>query len=252
MGLPAQFGLLAQGTGFEDWANILFVAVMAGLWLLGALIKTVSKKGTPEQAGQEDASKERRRPRETWQDRLVRKAEEMQRRIEEEAGLREQGKPPRPVRPASRQSPQAPGGKITIRSDSKGESVMVYEPPQPQSQPSTEREHHAARQREAQRAVAAAGQYAAKQAPPVETPIAISVPKLEPAMQDLAGVTAEPPKPLEPGETPQRPAREATGFEVAAVIDYSDPDALKKAVLHYEILGRPLSLRDAPDQTSLF
>ena len=26
--------------------------------------------------------------------------------------------------------------------------------------------------------------------------------------------------------------------------DYSDPDELKKAILHYEILGRPLSLRD--------
>lgn len=28
------------------------------------------------------------------------------------------------------------------------------------------------------------------------------------------------------------------------LLDYSDPDDLKRAILHYEILGRPLSLRD--------
>ena len=28
------------------------------------------------------------------------------------------------------------------------------------------------------------------------------------------------------------------------ILDYSDPDDLKRAILHYEILGRPLSLRD--------
>ncbi len=28
------------------------------------------------------------------------------------------------------------------------------------------------------------------------------------------------------------------------MLDYSDPDDLKRAILHYEILGRPLSLRD--------
>jgi hypothetical protein len=28
------------------------------------------------------------------------------------------------------------------------------------------------------------------------------------------------------------------------VVDYGDPDALKKAILQYEILGKPLALRD--------
>ncbi len=252
MGLPVQFGLLAQGTGFEDWANILFILVMAVLWLVGALIKTISKKTSPPaQAQQEGSPKEQRKTGETWQERLMRKAEEMQRRIEEQAGLREPGTPTRPARPAPRRAPQAPGGKITIRSDSRGESVMVYE--SAPSQSSTEREHQAARQREAQQAVASAGQCAAKQVPPAEIPSAASVPKLEPVMEELAGAMAEPPKPLEPGgETPRMPTREPAGFEVAALIDHSDPDSLKKAVLHYEILGRPLGLRDTPDQTSIF
>ncbi len=200
MGFPAQFGLLAQ-EGLGDWANILFVAVLAILWLLGALVKAIGKKGSPrEQAGQKDVPKERRKPGESWQERLMRKAEEMQRRIEEEAGLREPDEPPRP---AARPSPQAPAGKITVRSGPKGESVMVYEPAE--SQPSAERQHQAARQREAQEAVAAAGQYGARQASPVETPIRISVPKREPVMDDLSGSVAEPPKPLEPGECSASP-----------------------------------------------
>jgi hypothetical protein len=250
MGFPEQFGLLAQG-GLDDWANILFVAVLAILWLLGALVKAIGKKGAPrEQAGQEDLSKERRRPGESWQERLVRKAKEMQHRLEEEAGLREPDEPPRPARPAARPSPQAPAGKITVRSGPKGGSVMVYEPPQ--SQPSAERQHQAARQRAAQEAVAAAGQYGARQASPVETPIRIGAPKREPVMDDLSGSVAEPPKPLEAGEASHTPTGEPAGFEVEALIDYSDPDALKKAVLHYEILGRPLALRDTSDHTSPF
>ena len=251
MGLPAQFGLLAQGTGFEDWANILFVAVMAVLWLVGALIKTVSKKGSPrEQAEQADAPKERRRPGETWQARLVRKAEEMQRRIEEEAGLREPSKPTRPARPAAGRSPQAPSGKVTVRPGQRGESILVYERPQPQ--PSTQREHHAARQREAQQAVAAAGQSAATQGPPVKAPVDMGVSRLEPVMEDLSHLVAEPPTPPEPGAPPRKAPREAAGLDWATVIDYGDPDALRKVVLHYEILGSPLALRDTPGQTSVF
>ncbi len=251
MGFPAQFGLLAQGKGFDDWANILFVAVMAVLWLLGALIKTISKKGaSPEQAEREDSPKKRPGPGETWQERLVRKAQEMQRRIEEEAGLREPGKPTRPVRPAAPRSAQAPGGKITVRPGQRGESILVYE--RPQSQPSTQREHHAARQREAQQAVAAAGQSAATQAPSVKAPVDMAVSRLEPVMEDMSRLVAEPSAPLEPSEPPRKAPHEAAGLDWATVIDYGDPDALKKVVLHYEILGRPLALRDMPDETSLF
>lgn len=33
-----------------------------------------------------------------------------------------------------------------------------------------------------------------------------------------------------------------------AVLDFGDPDELKRAVLHYEILGKPISLRDRTEQ----
>ncbi len=37
----------------------------------------------------------------------------------------------------------------------------------------------------------------------------------------------------------------------ALVIDYTDGDALKKAILHYEILGKPMALRDPFERSSL-
>jgi len=243
----AQFVCSVQGQGFDDWANILFLVAMAVLWLLAGLVKTVSKKGPQANAPEpKDLPKERRGPGETWQERLARKAEELQRRWEEEAGLREPGQ--RPPRPATRvpRPAQPPSDRIQVRTDRGGESVVIYKPPQ--SSPSTQREHQAAQQREAQRAVSTAGQYASKQTLEVETPVKVTAPKLEPVMEDLSHIMAEPPKSLEQ----LRPPRDSAGFELTAVIDYSDPDALKKAILHYEVLAKPLALRDAPDRTSIF
>jgi len=216
-----QFILLAGGVGTENWANILVIAVMAILWLVAGLVRMIGKKGPQqEQPEPEGSTGQPRRPGESWHQRLARKAEEIQRRLEEQAGVREPGRPRPPAREAATQSPQAPGGKISVRPGQRGESGMVSERPQPQ--PSTQREHQVARQREAQRAVAAAGQYA-------------TASKLEP----VPPVTSE-------------PMREPTGFEPAAVIDDSDPDVLKKAVLHYEILGKPLALRESAEEIAAF
>ena len=33
------------------------------------------------------------------------------------------------------------------------------------------------------------------------------------------------------------------------IIDYTDPDALKNAILQYEILGKPMALRDPFERT---
>jgi hypothetical protein len=232
----AQLGLLAQGSDFEGWANILFVVVMAILWLLGALVKTISKKGpSPKPEG----SPSPRRPQESWQELLRRKAEELQRRVEEEAGLRER---PRPAGETPARTPQPPAGRVRVRTGRQGESVVVYERPQPP--PTMQREHQAARQRDAQKAVATAGQYATKETAPREA----RVPEFEPMIGGTTGVMAERPMPLEPGKVQSSVPREAAGFEPGTILDYSDPDVLKKAILHCEILGKPLALRDPAEQ----
>ena len=217
-----QFILLARRGDSEDWVNILIIVVMAVLWLVAGLIKTMGKKSPQqEQPEAEGSAGPQRRPGESWQQRLARKAEEIQRRLEEQAGVREPGRQRPPTREAATRAPQGPGAKISVRPGRQGESVVLYE--RPPSQPAT--------QREAQRAVAAAGQYST--APMIE-PAHRDTP--EPMMEDLASIMAEPPEPLKPGEVQQGPSRDSGGFEPAAVIDYGDPDALKKAILHYEIL----------------
>jgi len=57
---------------------------------------------------------------------------------------------------------------------------------------------------------------------------------------------------LNPDEVQLNAQRESGGFEPAVIIDYDDPDALKKAILHYEILGKPLALRDMPEPSTTF
>ena len=247
-----QFRLLAQRPGMEEWVNILFIAVLAVLYLVGALVKAASRKGRPQQGGREGLAKEQPRERETWQKRLARKAEELQRaaeaqgrraverarQLEQKGNLREQGGRPRPAQP--------PAGKITIRPGQGGESIMVYE--QPESRALAERQRQPARAPEAREAAARATQ----PPPPVVPRTEMGEPVFEPLAEDPTSITFEPPKPLklrkQRWETPGR----STGLHPAALIDYSDPDALKKAILHYEILGKPIALRDPSRQIASF
>lgn len=246
-----QFRLLAQRPGMEEWVNILFIAVLAILYLVGALVKAASRKGRPQQGGREGLAKEQPRERETWQKRLARKAEEIQRaaeaqgrraverarQMEQEAGPRRQGGRPRPTQPSA--------GRIAIREGQGGESIMVYE--QPESRVLAERSQ-AARVPEAREAAVSA----TRLPPPVVPRTEMGEPIFEPLAEDPTSITFEPPKPLklrkQRWETPGR----STGFYPAALIDYSDPDALKKAILHYEILGKPIALRDPSRQIAAF
>ncbi len=234
----------------EDWIDILFIAVVALLWLVGGLVKAMGRKGPARQKQPEGLAREQRRPRETWQQRLMRKAEELQRAAEakgrqatERARVRERAEQ-RPRRPQ-----QPPGGRITVRTGERGESIMVYERPAPE--PSAERAQQATRQKEAREAVTAAGRQATAPAPEIDLKVKTGRPTFEPIVEGLTDVMRGPEKPIEPGVQRPETARESVGFPVASVIDYRDPDALKKAILHYEILGKPLALRDLSEQNPI-
>lgn len=250
-----QFRLLAQRPGMEEWVNILFIVVLAVLYLVGALVKAASRKGRPQQGGREGLAKEQPRERETWQKRLARKAEEIQRaaeaqgrraverarQMEQEAGLREQGGRPRPTQP--------PAGRITIRPGQGGESIMVYE--QPESRPPVERPQPV-RAHGPRETVAPARQRAAQTPPPTVPSTGIAGPIFEPLAEDPTSITFEPPKPLKLREQRWETPGGSASLHPAALIDYSDPDALKKAILHYEILGKPIALRDPSRQIASF
>jgi hypothetical protein len=79
--------------------------------------------------------------------------------------------------------------------------------------------------------------------PAVEARLTRPTPQLGPEIQELPEFTVKSVKKLKdkhisaPSEIPQ--AKHLTEI----LSDYSDPDELKRAILHYEILGRPLALR---------
>jgi hypothetical protein len=218
----------------DQWVNFVILLIMAILWLFGSLIKAASKKKSP-QAQQGGLAREQR---ETWQQRLARKAEEIQRaaegqrrqaeerirHMEERATLRERAQEP-------------PPGKVAVRSSRGGESVMVYEKAKPQAD--TSREQHAAGRKTS--------------AAPIQSKLEPTGLDLKSAAGDLAGVTLRPTEPIEPGEVAIGARHDlVAGYDPASIIDYSDPDALKKAVLHYEILGKPVGMRDPSDQSTGF
>jgi hypothetical protein len=255
MELAIQFDLLAQGPNFEDWGEVLVIAIMALLWLAGGLAKVLSSRKGPQQRPPEGPADQPTRKRETWQERLARKAHEMQqaaeakgRQLEQEARARTQTAQPRPARATDQPSP--PAGRVAVRTDHKGDSVLVYERSAAQSV--KERDRQAASQREARKAVSAAARQATKSAsvqPRVET----GGPAYERLTEGLTATMREPPSPLEPGLARSQIPREPVGaLDPADIIDYSDPDALRKAVLHFEILGKPLALREPSDETISF
>jgi hypothetical protein len=76
---------------------------------------------------------------------------------------------------------------------------------------------------------------------------AVVIPALEPLEVESVELVSKPLEKLTgkqvpvPAETPQ------AKYLSEILLDYADPDELKTAILHYEILGKPLSLR-APSE----
>lgn len=208
---------------------------MAILWLGGALAKAITARKGTQQPRRKLPAKDKSDRRETWQERLVRKAQEFQRAAEAKTRELEQvatgtiQKPPH-KRPGS---PQPPAGKITIRHGARGDSVIVYEHPTP---PVVDRDVETNRREETQRPVVLASQQIAKPRPPASV--------TEPLPEKLS--------PLEPATGPQSSSTQTVRFQPIDLIDYSDPDALKKAILHCEIFGKPLGLRAPMEETSPF
>ena len=228
--LLSQLGLLAQrGRDTNEWVNVLFVVVVAVLYAVGALIKGAGAKAQKREGQGQPAQ----RQRETWLQRLARKAEEMQRAAEARTkqaatGMRrltaeareQQAKSPRAATPPT--SP--PQGPLTTRPGRGGQSILVYEQGTPES--TSERQQRAAHLRRAREP--AAEQKRPRQLQPAAGP---KRPEEPAAIEPIA-------KPVHDMEL------EPTTVPALLIIDYTDPDAMKKAILHYEIIGKPLALRD--------
>ena len=87
-------------------------------------------------------------------------------------------------------------------------------------------------------------------APPAESTLLSLTMQPEPTLEDeLPSLTTTPLG--VPAEIYEGSAQQA--FEeqplLESLLDYDDPAELRRAILHYEILGKPLSLRDPGEQT---
>lgn len=243
-----QLDVFAQGD-MEGWVDLLVLVAMAVFWALAGLRRAGAKKRQQSPGVQVPADQQGRR-QENWQQRLARKAQEMQRAIEAKGResterVRQVGEP-RPVRRPAAEQPRP--GRITIRPTPAGESVLVYEQAEPSA--GTVRQQQAARQREAKEAVSAAMR-AGKVPPPVQARVEAGGPGSEPVIESMTSVASEPSTPLDLSREELVIPHGPTGYEPGSIIDATDRDALKKAILHYEILGKPVALRDPFEQMGL-
>jgi len=233
MDILTQLRMPAQGDG-EGFANLLFIIVVLVLWAVGGLIRA-TRKGAAQRQGTGAAGGAPRQG-ETWQERLARKAQEMQRAAEAAQRMRRVEVKPAPRsqagQPAAAPGPvmqtptlNSPEGTIVTRPGRGGESILVYE--RKERQGGTTREELAAQQQEARDAVSAARYSTVNRPPKIEAKIELGEPVL-------------------------RPAAEIAGAPPGWVFDYRDPDAFRKAILHYEILGKPVGQRDPFEQSTGF
>lgn len=67
--------------------------------------------------------------------------------------------------------------------------------------------------------------------------------QIQPELEEVQEFIGEPLKPLEDEQLALSAETEASMASIQPLLDYADTEGLKRAILHYEILGKPLSLR---------
>ncbi len=200
--LLSRLSVASRGDDLESWMNILFVVVLAVLWLIGGIIKAKTRKPEGRDAQEAPPRKPPQRPPARGRGLQEALLSQLQRR----------GKPPQ--RPPSR--PTAPA---------------------PRREPAPFPAHAYESAAQAQRTTPS---QATERLPEPELPLPTS--QLQPVIDELPQLTTPLVTDLETQQAAPSPDQPTETFLADA-----DPDELKKAILHYEILGRPLSLRDPAD-----
>ncbi len=210
--LFAQIIVLARGRDIEGWMDILVLVVIAAVYGLGALIRAKGKKAE-DQALEQQTRKPQRKPSKGGRGVLEQFIREIQQAAE--------GKPTRETRPTGqpartqRIGPQAAVRKYTAESKQAIQTQPITEPVKPKlSEPI-----------------------------PMVQPDFEKLPELDIGIEALPEVTTT--VVGLPGKRKAMPAEVVDSRYLSEVLaDYEDPEELKSAILHYEILGRPLALRN--------
>lgn len=212
--LLAQMFFTARNRDVEGWMDMLVLVIVAVVYALGSIIKAKGKKQGEQP--QQQPRKPARQPATSRKSIL----EQFVKEIQNFAQAKQE--PARQSQPAV--EPQL---KKTTRSQA---TMRKY----------------AVETKQASRAQTGK--------PLIKTDLSIPSPKIKPdfeeipelgtSIQSLPEFTGKAVKGL--AGKPESLAEEAVESKYLSEVisDYTDPDELKRAILHYEILGRPLSLRD--------
>ena len=207
--LLLQIILARRNDDAESWMNILFVIVLVIFWLVGGIIKAKANKSEAGSKGDLPRKPPRKLPVHSREAR-----EQMLRRLERPADSAQgQGQKRRPATQKPRikfADLQAAVRKFTVEAE-KAFNADSKEPV-PKSKPRlTEPQIEAEK-------------------PKVTKPVITTVKGLQENGSS------------EPSQMPE------SEYLPELLTDYADPDELRRAILHYEILGKPLSLRDPSDE----
>jgi len=202
----AQIILARRNDDAEGWMNILIVVVLAVFWAIGGIIKAKANKTGA--PGEQPPGKPAHKPPLHSREAREQMLRQLQRPADSAQGQRQQ---PRPAA-------QQPRMKFAdLQAAVRKFAVEAEQAFQPQSEKKTPTLKPVLTD---------------PQIPPktVEHPEPIS--KIVKGLQDKRA--------YEPEEMPE------SEYLSELLTDYADPEELRRAILHYEILGKPLSLRDSP------
>lgn len=203
----AQLILARRSEDTEKWTNILFVVVLAVFWALSGILKTRAKK--TQQGG---TGPSRGRP--------------VQSRAPQERSVRQAGLP---AGQAGRRTYQSSIGQARSRLAELRTAAQKFAA-------------------EAEQAFRVQIQQSSQEVPPaVYRPV--GRPEPGELLESLAKLPAAPqPEDLPLSEDLPQPEEAVPSEYLSQLLSaYADPDQLRGAILHFEILGKPLALRDPQD-----
>ena len=203
--LLLQIILARRNDDAESWMNILFVVVLAIFWLVGGIIKAKANKS---QTGSKDNLPRKPVRKPPIHSREAR--EQMLKRLERPADSTE----------SKRQQPRPAEQKPRMKFADLQAAVRKFAV-------------------EAEKAF----QVNPKEPTPELKP-ALAEPNVETKRKELSEISITSVKGLHDKQASEPSQMPESEYLSELLLDYSDPEELRRAILHYEILGKPLSLRD--------
>jgi hypothetical protein len=203
--LLLQIILARRSDDAEKWTNVLFVVVLALFWLVGGIIK--AKSSRTEAQGKQPPRKPARKPPVHSREAREQMLSRLQRPSDSAHSQSRQPRPAADRKPRMKFADlQAAVRKFAVEAEKAFQADTVETTPG--HKPILEKPKTKAEKMEFSEPVG----------------------KIVKGLQDKQASEAE--QISEPAYLPE------------LLADYSDPEQLKRAILHYEILGRPLSLRE--------